>query len=75
MNNQRHLHSIRVAFISTMPIMILGAYAVVINQLPIPAYQEFMLSLFGHQWDTLGVLIYNGTTHVETAVLITRKND
>ena len=51
-NEQRHLHSIRTAFISIMPIMIAGAAAVVINQLPIPAYQALGMSL--EWWRSFG---------------------
>lgn len=46
LNEQRHLYSIRSTFISTMPIMIAGAYAVVFNQLPIAGYQRFMQGFF-----------------------------
>lgn len=34
--NQRHLIAIRDAFAYTMPLMIVGAFAVLINNLPIP---------------------------------------
>lgn len=44
---QRHLVAIRDSFMVTMPLMILGALAVMINNLPIPGYQEFMNGVFG----------------------------
>ena len=37
---QRHL-AIRDAFVVTMPLMILGALAVLINNIPIPGYEDF----------------------------------
>ena len=37
---QRHLIAIRDAFVTTMPLMILGALATLINNLPIPGYEE-----------------------------------
>lgn len=44
--NQRHLIAIRDAFVTTMPLMILGAFATLLNNLPIPAYTNFMNSVF-----------------------------
>ena len=38
---QRHLVAIRDAFVVTMPLMILGALAVLINNIPIPGYEDF----------------------------------
>lgn len=59
---QRHLVAIRDSFMVTMPLMILGALAVMINNLPIPGYQEFMNGVFGEGvWQGLGGSIWNGT--------------
>ncbi len=44
---QRHLVAIRDSFMVSMPLMILGALAVMINNLPIPGFQELMNSIFG----------------------------
>lgn len=49
--NQRHLVAIRDAFMVSIPLMILGALAVMINNLPISAFQSFMNSVFhGTGW-------------------------
>ncbi|NLK00082.1 MAG: PTS sugar transporter subunit IIC, partial [Clostridia bacterium] len=69
-NEQRHIRSIRIAFVSTMPIIIIGAYAVVLNQLPVPAYQQFMENIFGDQWRVFGGLAFNATTQVVTLVVV-----
>lgn len=45
--SQRHLVAIRDGFIVTMPLMILGSFGVLINNLPIPAYIDFMNGIFG----------------------------
>lgn len=44
---QRHLVAIRDSFMVSMPLMILGALAVMINNLPIPGFQNIMNSIFG----------------------------
>lgn len=65
--NQRHLVAIRDAFAVTMPLMILGAFAVLINNLPIPGWTDFMNSVFSEKvggafiWTKLGGNIWNGT--------------
>ncbi|HBJ8984650.1 TPA: PTS sugar transporter subunit IIC [Listeria monocytogenes] len=59
---QRHLVAIRDGFITTMPLMILGSFAVLINNFPIPAYQKFMNNLFGEgTWQAFGGNVWNGT--------------
>ncbi|MGK0552327.1 PTS sugar transporter subunit IIC [Enterococcus faecalis] len=64
---QRHLVAIRDAFVVTMPLMILGALGTLINNLPIPGYEEFMTKLFpkivndAPIWKSFGGNIWNGT--------------
>lgn len=59
---QRHLVAIRDSFMVTMPLMILGALAVMLNNLPIPAFQNFMNGIFGEgNWQGFGGAVWNGT--------------
>ncbi|MFC0233273.1 PTS sugar transporter subunit IIC [Vagococcus entomophilus] len=64
---QRHLVAIRDAFVVTMPLMILGALAVLINSLPIPGFLNLMDKLFpmlvndAPIWRSFGGNIWNGT--------------
>lgn len=59
---QRHLVAIRDAFMVTMPLMILGSFGTLINNLPIDAYQNFMTSIFGGEaWKGFGGAVWNGT--------------
>lgn len=60
--NQRHLVAIRDAFMVTMPLMILGALAVMINNLPIPGFTNLMDTIFhGKGWMGFGTSVWNGT--------------
>ena len=62
--NQRHLIAIRDAFTVTMPLMILGALAVMLNNLSlsIPAFGKFMNGIFGgDSWTGFGGAVWNGT--------------
>lgn len=59
---QRHLVAIRDSFMVTMPLMILGALAVMINNLPIQPFQDFMNSVFTEEtWKGFGGAVWNGT--------------
>ncbi len=59
---QRHLVAVRDGFIATMPLMILGSFAVLINNLPIPGYIPMMNNIFGEgKWQAFGGNIWAGT--------------
>ncbi|MGE6257960.1 PTS cellobiose transporter subunit IIC [Heyndrickxia sporothermodurans] len=58
---QRHLVAIRDGFVSIMPLMILGSFATLLNNLPIKAYQNFMKSVFGENWTMFGGVLWQGT--------------
>ncbi len=61
---QRHLVAIRDSFMVSMPLMILGALAVMINNLPIPGFQELMNSIFGGEsWKGFGLLLERYICH------------
>ncbi|MBZ6007223.1 PTS transporter subunit EIIC [Paraclostridium bifermentans] len=51
---QRHLVAVRDGFVAMIPITMIGALATLVNNLPIPAYQNFMKNTFGETWTTLG---------------------
>ena len=59
--------AIRDAFVVTMPLMILGALAVLINNIPIPGYEDFLNKIFPMMyndapiWKSFGGNIWNGT--------------
>lgn len=53
--------SIRQGMALMIPVMMVGAFAVFFNNLPIPAYQEFMVWLFGPGWGLFGTYVHRGT--------------
>ena len=55
------LVAIRRGLIMMTPFMIMGAFAIFVNNLPIPAYQQAMLSFFGESWKVFGAYIFQGT--------------
>lgn len=49
---QRHLIALRDGIILTMPLIIIGSLFLILANLPIPGYPEFMAGIFGDQWAT-----------------------
>lgn len=58
--SQRHLVAIRDGFVAMIPITMAGAFATLINNLPIKAYKNMMSGIFGENWNTLGANIWWG---------------
>ena len=53
--------SIRNGFLLCLPLVVAGALAIVLNNLPIQSYQESMDRIFGSDWRQVGVAIWHGT--------------
>lgn len=69
--SQRHLVAIRDGFVTVMPLMILGSLAVLINNLPINAYQEFMNNIFGGDiWTSFGGNLWQGSFAVVSLLVV-----
>ncbi len=66
---QRHLVAIRDGFVALMPLIIAGSFAVLINNLPVPAYQEFMTNLIP-TWKSFGGNIWWGSFAVISLFLV-----
>ncbi|HLR63838.1 MAG TPA: PTS sugar transporter subunit IIC [Pseudogracilibacillus sp.] len=62
--SQRHLLAVRDGFIAIMPLIIIGSFAVLVNNFPpIGSFDfvELMTKTFGEGWITVGGSIWNGT--------------
>jgi PTS system cellobiose-specific IIC component len=80
---QRHLVAIRDAFLIIMPLMIIGALLVMLNNLPIEPFQHFMDNLFGtsttidadgaqvivSHWKGFGEGVWNGTFAIMSTLI------
>jgi lactose/cellobiose-specific phosphotransferase system IIC component len=63
------LSIVRNALTLTLPVVIAGAAAVLINNFPIRAYQNFMERIFGAGWRGFGGYIWNGTLAILSPVM------
>lgn len=64
------LTAIRSALILTLPFMILGSLAELMTGFPLPAYKEFMKSMFGEHWRLFGELLKNGTFSIMSLMML-----
>jgi len=53
--------SIRQGLTLMIPVMMIGAFAIFLNNLPVKLYQEFMSGIFGSGWNSFGVYVHRGT--------------
>ncbi|VBB05159.1 phosphotransferase system eiic [Lucifera butyrica] len=70
MGSQRHLVAIRDGFVAIMPLILVGALAVLINSLPVPAYQNLMTDIFGKSWKSFGGNLWTGTFAVMSLLVV-----
>lgn len=58
---QRHLLAVRDGLVLTMPVIIVGSIFLVLANLPIPYYTEFIASIFGENWTSNMSIVVNST--------------
>ena len=56
-----YLCAVRDGLTHTLPVIVAGTFAILLNSFPLPVYQELMGSFFGEHWKLFGGYIYNGT--------------
>lgn len=59
--NQRHLIALRDGIVMVMPLLILGAFAMIIAEFPFQPYLDFMAKVFGENWNAFEGVIMNAT--------------
>ncbi|MDR0934658.1 MAG: PTS transporter subunit EIIC, partial [Burkholderiaceae bacterium] len=65
-----YLVAVRDGLALTMPIILAGTVATLINTFPLPAYQQFMHDIFGERWHWFGQHIYAGTFSIMSVFMI-----
>ena len=63
------LTAIREGLTFSLPIIVAGTMAVLLNTFPLPAYQSLMLDVFGPNWRAFGGYIWNGTLGVLSVIM------
>jgi cellobiose PTS system EIIC component len=58
---QRHLLALRDGIVMVMPLLILGAFSMIVGEFPLKAYLDFMAKTFGSNWNAFEGIIMNAT--------------
>ncbi|MEM1486333.1 PTS sugar transporter subunit IIC [Oscillospiraceae bacterium PP1C4] len=58
---QRHLLALRDGIVMVMPLLILGAFAMIIAEFPFQPYIDLMARMFGENWNAFEGIIMNAT--------------
>ena len=64
-----YIMAVREGFTLTLPIIVAGTLAILVNSLPLPVYQHAMTELFGPGWKLWGQYIYLGTFGVMSVLM------
>ncbi len=66
---QRHIIAIRRGMLLCTPIIVLGSFTLVINNLPLAGYQELMNNFLGAGWQDIGQAVWNGSLGIMSLLL------
>ena len=62
LSQNRYLMALRDGLVLSLPIMIVGSMVIVVAELPLDAYQNFMVSVFGESWKWWNWPVINAST-------------
>ena len=68
--NNRYLLAIRDGFMLAMPLLIIGAMSLLIEELPIAGYGDFMAGIFGKHWGDFFLVPYHASMAIMTIFVI-----
>ena len=61
LGNQRHLLALRDGVVMMMPLLIIGAFSMIIAEFPVQAFLDFMAKTFGENWNAFEGIIMHAT--------------
>lgn len=70
LDNNRYITAIKDGFFGVMSLLIIGSFFLLVANLPITGYPEFMASLLGENWTTYFTVPYDMTMNVMTFYVI-----
>lgn len=70
LNANRYINAIKNGFISTMPLIIVGSFFVLLANLPIDPYLDFMKNTFGENWQSYFLKVNDATMSVMALFVI-----
>ena len=68
--NQQTIRALRKGLIYMMPLILIGSIILALINLPIPAYQDFLIRVFGEGWKGIGLSIHKSTLKIMSILTI-----
>lgn len=68
LGGQRHLLALRDGVIMIMPLLILGAFSMIVAEFPVQGFLDFMANTFGENWNSFEGVIINATYGIAAVV-------
>ncbi|MDR1131540.1 MAG: PTS transporter subunit EIIC, partial [Oscillospiraceae bacterium] len=65
---QRHLLALRDGIVMVMPLLIIGAFSMIIGEFPIEAVTNFLASVFGENWNAFEGVIMTATYSIAAII-------
>lgn len=62
--SERHLLALRDGIVMVMPLLIIGAFSMIIAEFPFQPYLDFMARVFGENWNAFEGIIMNATYNI-----------
>ena len=70
LGSQRHLLALRDGVVMMMPLLILGAFSMIVAEFPVQGFLDFMAKTFGENWNAFEGVIMNATYGIAAVVII-----
>lgn len=64
LGSERHLLALRDGIVMVMPLLIIGAFSMIIAEFPFQPYLDFMARTFGENWNAFEGIIMNATYNI-----------
>lgn len=64
LGSERHLLALRDGIVMVMPLLIIGAFSMIIAEFPFQPYLDFMAGTFGENWNAFEGIIMNATYNI-----------
>ena len=68
LGSQRHLLALRDGVVMMMPLLILGAFSMIVAEFPVQGFLDFMARTFGENWNAFEGVIMNATYGIAAIV-------
>lgn len=70
LDSNRYITALKDSFFGAMPLLIVGSFFLLLSNIPISGYSEFMISILGESWADIFTIPYDATMNIMTLYII-----